>query len=470
MSRIAVRWRLTFFYAALLLVMMLILGGVLYAEVAQTLTTDTQQSLEQTAISYLRRDLVPGGLYYGNLGPLAQDLAANATHEVRGFVIENNGTQLYSGVTLRPNLGAAFYRQALATGDSYELTATLHRTPFMVFVMPIPGAFGSLGLIQMVGSMAREARVLFLLRLFLLLDVLVALPLGLLAGLPVVGIALRPLRRLVQTTQAIAEGDLTQRAELPHTHDEIGNLGVSFNQMLDRIQQAFFDKERSEARTRRFAADASHELRSPLTIMAGYLDALLLGAKSDPEKTDRALRSARREVERMRRLTDDLLTLTRFDGGAGQTLVLAELEVAPLMRDLAERARFVAEDRSIDVQVQEGLRVQGDRDQLERAIWNLIENALRYSPKELPVTIGAASDGALVRIFVRDQGPGLSAEEQAKLFERFYRADPSRSRKDSFGLGLAIVKAIIEAHGGRVFVESALGQGSTFGFYLPAVC
>jgi two-component system OmpR family sensor kinase len=301
----------------------------------------------------------------------------------------------------------------------------------------------------------------------------------LLAVLAVVGgVAIRaglaPLRRVEETAAAIAAGDLTRRVPGPAAPGtEVGRLTRSLNGMLTQIEQGFAAREESEARMRRFVADVSHELRTPLFGIKGFSELYRMGG-TDAEA---ALARIESESGRLARLVDDLLLLAALDEPAG---VAAALEPTPMdLRTLAVDARhdFAALDpsRPITFTGPDGgpaasAPVLGDEARLRQVVSNLVGNAVTHTPAGTPVRIGVGTVGAEAVLVIEDSGPGLSAEEAARVFDRFYRADTSRARTTGgAGLGLAIVRSIVAAHGGRVEIRSTPGRGAAFQILLPAV-
>jgi two-component system, OmpR family, sensor kinase len=300
-------------------------------------------------------------------------------------------------------------------------------------------------------------------------------------GLAVARRALRPLERMTATAQAIAaggDGALDRRLRLPAHGDEVGRLARTFDQMLDRIQDTIAERVRSETRLRHFAADASHELRSPLAAVSGYTEALLLGGKDDPGTTEHVLRQMNGELARMNRLVGDLLTLARLE--AGLPIHVQALPVAPLLEGLIEETRLLAARAGRDLIVADpqtdaagALAVQADPDRLHQILLNLLHNAVKFTPDGGRVTIRAGLQNGRVALGVTDTGPGIAAAELPFVFERFYRGDKARARggdpqAGGAGLGLAIAQGLAQAQGGHIEVASTPGAGSTFTVLLPA--
>ncbi len=289
--------------------------------------------------------------------------------------------------------------------------------------------------------------------------------------------SLRPLRAVEHTATAIAAGDLTQRVPTSDPRTEVGQLAAALNTMLGEIETAFDQRSRSEAtaresetRMRRFVADASHELRTPLTSIRGFAELYRQGAVPSPVDVDRVMRRIEDEGQRMGLLVEDLLTLARLD--QQRPLTRVPVDLLALATDAVHDARAIAPDRSVSLTL--GATdpppiVTGDEARLRQVVGNLVGNALRHTPPRSAVAIevGATRSGD-VELAVVDDGPGLSQSDAAQVFERFYRSDQARNRDDGgTGLGLSIVAALVAAHGGTVWVETAPGAGARFVVRLP---
>jgi two-component system OmpR family sensor kinase len=282
----------------------------------------------------------------------------------------------------------------------------------------------------------------------------------------------RPLTRIEDTAAGIAAGDLTRRVEVPDTDDEVASLSRSLNVMLARIEESFAVREANETQMRRFIADASHELRTPLAAVSGYAELYRQGALPTEEAVAGAMSRIENESHRMSGLVEDLLTLTRLDGE--RPLELQTVDLAVLAADAAQDARTISPDRHVTASGIGGpiqpTELVADERQLRQVVTNLVTNARVHTPAGTPVEIlvGPTAPGR-VSLVVRDHGEGIPASDRRTVFERFYRADWSRSRGrgGGNGLGLAIVAAIAAAHGGAVRVEDTPGGGATFVVDLP---
>jgi two-component system, OmpR family, sensor kinase len=283
----------------------------------------------------------------------------------------------------------------------------------------------------------------------------------------VVRVGLLPLDRMGHTAGAIAAGDLSHRVESTDPRSEVGRLGLALNAMLDRLEQAFGEREASENRLRRFIADASHELRTPLASIRGYAELFRMGAARDPADVEKAMRRIEDEATRMGVLVDDLLMLARLDEVADAPH--GEVDLAAVVRDAVDDGRATAPTRTIRARLDEAAPVIGDADQLRQVLGNLLRNAFVHTPEGTPIEVTLSRANGEVRLEIRDHGPGLPPGDPDALFERFWRTEGGRERgRGGAGLGLAIVAAIVDAHGGHVRAENAGGGGASFVVTLPA--
>jgi two-component system OmpR family sensor kinase len=277
---------------------------------------------------------------------------------------------------------------------------------------------------------------------------------------------MRPVDRMVDTAAAIADGDLSRRVPDANPRTELGRLGHALNEMLAQIESALEARSASEARLRRFVADAAHELRTPLTSLRGYAELYRQGALSDEAGVTNAMGRIEAEGGRMSRLVDDLLLLARMD--QQRALETKPVDLAALAGESVTDFQAVDPERPVTTMLTESALVEGDRVRLRQVIDNLLTNARVHTPAGTPVRVEVAEVGDRVEFRVADEGPGIAPADQARIFERFWRADPARARKTGgSGLGLAIVASLVEAHGGTVLVESAPGKGATFVVRLP---
>jgi len=282
----------------------------------------------------------------------------------------------------------------------------------------------------------------------------------------VVRLGIRPIKQMTATAVRIADGDRTQRVPELSAATEAGELGGALNHMLERLDDAFAQQAASEDRLRRFVADASHELRTPVTTIRGYAELYRVGGLADGDSLDEAMRRTEQEAIRMTRLVEDLLNLAKLD--EGRPLEQRDVDLAALVNDAARDAEAVDPGRVITADVAQPVVVVGDEDRLRQVIANVVGNAIVHTPAGTPIELRVdAADGS-ARIAVTDHGPGMPPEVAAKVTQRFYRADPARARnRGGSGLGMSIADAAVSAHGGSIGVDSVVGQGTTVTVTLP---
>lgn len=274
------------------------------------------------------------------------------------------------------------------------------------------------------------------------------------------GRVLRPIDQVTRTAQGIVHADdLAQRVPVPPRQDELHRLIVTINDLLGRLEGLFTAQ-------RRFVADVSHELRTPLAAMQGNLEVLERGGLKNPELAAEAVTDMRRETGRLIRMVNDLLLLAQSD--AREQLRCEPVELDTLLLEVYRELRPLAGDVTLRIGAEDQVTVLGDRDRLKQALLNLGVNALQYTPPGGYVTLGLYQRDGFACLTVADTGVGIADEDLPQIFERFYRADRSRSRHSGgAGLGLSIVKRVAEAHGGHATVASIPGRGSTFAIWLP---
>ena len=274
-------------------------------------------------------------------------------------------------------------------------------------------------------------------------------------------LGLRPVARLTAAADAIALGDRAHRVTDTDTHTEAGRLANAFNVMLD-------ERDSTEERLRHFVADASHELRTPLTSIRGYLDLYREGGFGDRTQVDDMVRRLSQESSRMSDLVEDLFLLAELD--QHRPLRTEPVDVGDVLRDAASDAGVLQPSRPVVVRIvgPEPVSLVGDRYRLQQVVGTLVSNALAYTDVDAELRLTAAANSDLVEITVADNGPGLSPDDAARVFDRFYRGERSRARRTGgSGLGLAIAKSIVEAHRGTITLQTAPGSGCRFRITIP---
>jgi two-component system OmpR family sensor kinase len=362
--------------------------------------------------------------------------------------------------------------QAKARGEQPYTVTSANGTHWRMKVVPVVEADnnepGSLAVAIPLDSVDRPVRRLALIETLVGVAVLASM-IGL--GFVVVRRSLRPLREVETVAGAIAAGDLSRRVPERPVTTEVGSLSRSLNGMLAQIEHAFGLRAASEARMRQFVADASHELRTPLAAVRGYAELYRQGAVSDPDAVASAMRRIEDEAARMGLLVEDLLLLARLDEERPSRTEPVDLTV--LAADAVQDARAIAPDRAITLLGLSGplepSEIAGDERRLRQVITNLVANAVSHTPAGTPIEVAVGGSPTEASVEVRDHGAGIDPDQVVRVFERFFRADPSRQRGrgGGTGLGLAIVAAIVSAHDGRVGVKQTAGGGATFVVELP---
>jgi heavy metal sensor kinase len=347
---------------------------------------------------------------------------------------------------------------------------TFEGEPWRVFTESIPPSdvTGHRGKwIQVGQEMDAIVQTLANLRNQMMLGLPLALLLAGLGGYFLAWRALRPIEQITHTAQAINAGDLSRRIDHQGPADEIGRLAGTFDRMLGRLEKAF-------ERQRRFTADAAHELRTPLAALKGRIEVTLNRPRTAATYAE-TLQEMGSQVDRLIRLSNDLLFIARLDDPERQTVQQEKVELESLLDAVVDQVQPLARRKEIALAyaIPGKVEVEGDLDLLIRLFLNLLDNAIKYTPSGGRVFVTAQTRADEAVIAVSDSGPGIPAEHLPHLFQRFYRVEADRARlpdgagEDGTGLGLAIASEIVRVHGGRIDVESRGGEGATFTVRLP---
>jgi heavy metal sensor kinase len=459
---VSLRLRLTLWYGLLLAVALLAAGCLLYVVLRANLERQLDRDLA------LRADQIARGLRLEAGGRLqAEDLRPGLLGP--RSVFDTTGPDLYAQVLdlhAEPIDGSPHQLPldpepilaALAGQESWASLPLAGGRTARVLTRPLTVEGQVVGVVQVGNSFDSVQSTLREVRDILLLGLVVVLVVAVLGGFLLGGRALSPIRRVSATARRIAEtGDYGQRLPPRRNPDEVGELVGTFNALIERVQASLEQQQR-------FLADTSHELRTPLTVIRANLS--FLWRETDPETRADCLREAETEAARMSRLVTDLLLLGQSESAA--FLQRAPLDLAAVLQDVAEQARARGDGRPVELSPLEPVVIRADADRIRQMLWNLVENALRYTPAEAPIRLSLRRTAGFAEVSVADEGPGIPAEHLPRIFERFYRVDSARSRASGgSGLGLAIVRHIAEAHGGEVSAQSEPGRGSTFRVRLP---
>ncbi|AMQ69670.1 MULTISPECIES: sensor histidine kinase [Bacillus amyloliquefaciens group] len=293
-----------------------------------------------------------------------------------------------------------------------------------------------------------------------------ALVIGLFVFLPVIRLTLKPLSRIVRLMGDIHAGSLDKRLPIDKRQAEIESLGISINQMLERIETSFQAEKEEKERIRQFVSDASHELRTPLTSIHGCIEMLMRGAAEKPEQKEKALQSMYAESARANKLIEDLLFLAKID--RVPSFEMKKGALGDVILEMEAQLKLLARNRKLEFFVDQKIEAVFDKDKMKQVILNLFYNAVQHTDEDTGViTVSLQKDGGIM-LMIADNGTGIAPEHVPHLFDRFYRAETSRSRQSGgAGLGLAITKTIIDSHNGAIEVKSEQEKGSVFIIRLP---
>lgn len=442
----SLRLRLALFGAAVVAVTLVLFGGALYALLARGATTNQDEAVRgraREAVGALNRasDLAPRA-------PVAPVDLRTST-EIFVEVLDPNWSVIDSTGELNgaaPVIASTLRQQAAQrAGGAFDTEGG-----FRLFALPFTGGFVVAGQSTNIVQ-SNLSGVLG----FLIISGVPTLIAALAASWLVAGRALKPLKDVAGSADDIGRTrDFGRRLPQRRSRDEVALLSLSFNQMLEQLQEAFESQ-------RRFVADASHELRTPLTTIQGNAGLLARGPAVSDEVQRAAAVDIAAETARMTRLVDRMLTLARADSGL--KLELAPVELAPLVTEVCRQARTVHVGRELECSAA-GATIAGDEDAVRQLIWILLDNATRHSRAQVSVTL--AREGAWARLTVADDGPGIPPADREHVFERFYRSDRARTGSGA-GLGLSIARWIVEQHGGRILAGEASGGGAAMYVDLP---
>ena len=383
------------------------------------------------------------------------DPFGNLVGGIGGDLNSNQVTEYVKG--LLPGQVAAF--------GSKPFTIEAPGADFRVATTVLPSSLGSVIVAQSLSDFDKTTRQIGI--VFLIIGGLVLLFIAF-ASRQVIKLSMKPLEKIEATAEKIAAGDLSARLENFEPDTEVGRLSTSLNQMLSRIEESFVARTESESKLRRFVADASHELRTPLTSIRGFAELHRQGAVPEGEKTKELISRIEKESMRMGSLVEDLLMLARID--QSREIVMADVDLSTLIKEAVTSAQVAGPEHPITSDIAHDVHTQGDSDKIYQVVTNLLANARAHTPAGTAIHVAtySADDGTFVT--VADKGPGLTAEDQQHIFERFFRVDTSRQRNssDGSGLGLSIVDEVMKAHGGSVSVSSEPGNGATFTLHFKA--
>jgi len=384
--------------------------------------------------------------------------------DAQGTVVGGLGGDL-NATSINDNLAGLLPEEVAQHGDK-PFTIHAPGPDFRVIARALPNNAGTIVAAQSLPDLERTtSRLGFL---FSLIGFALLLMIAF-AARTVIKVGLRPLEDAEKTAEEIAGGNLSARMPEANPSTEVGRLVTSLNTMLARIEDSFAVRTESENKLRRFVADASHELRTPITAIRGFSELHRQGAVTGEKETTELIGRIENESKRMGSLVEDLLLLARLD--QAREMESKPVDINKVVEDAVISARAAGPEHPVTLNSSnDEIFTLGDEVRIHQVVANLLANARAHTPIGTPITVSVASTDEGVEIAVADKGPGLSLDDQKRIFERFYRADASRVRTgdDGSGLGLSIVDAVMRAHGGSVSVQSTPGEGAIFTLLFPA--
>jgi signal transduction histidine kinase len=488
----SLRFKLTLWYVFILAVLLVSFSTLLYFTLEKSLFRDVDNKLQSLAALIASESASPLSRF--GFSDLDQALEQSLNLKPIGKfiqVLDESGrigrkSENLRNVQLPISLTAL---QNAAKGKAtFETIRSVGNTPLRIVTLPVRENQQVVRIIQVASSLEDVEDALNTLFVILLVTVPSALIVASLGGQFLANKALKPVDRVTQAARLITYQNLNQRIEPPRVKDEIGRLIETFNDMISRLDKSFHQ-------AKQFSADASHELKTPLTILKGEVEVALRKDRT-PQEYREVLRSNLEEINRMSHIVNDLLLLSKADSG-DVALTKEEVNLNEVIEDIVSQLRTLARSKEIRIETENhavDTWILGDALRIRELFLNLIDNAIKYTERggevrvrverevrcspleasepgegcEGPAEIPTSHNRALAKVTVSDTGIGISEEDQDRIFDRFYRVDKARSREQGgSGLGLSICKWIVEAHQGEITVESELGRGSSFIVRLP---
>lgn len=466
----SIRTRLTLWYSSVFGVTMILFGLILYYTLFANLIQEVDQSLAQKADQVLDSTQIIESFFIPYKELILPNVDVFATPDTFLQILDNKGR-----IRARSdNLGTRTLPLSRETvslarkGSGFYETVAVSGSKIRLYNVPLIADGHFIGILQVGRSLAQVETTLSRLRFLLIVGIIITLFAAASVGSLLARAALRPIDKVTKTAAEIENSeDLNRRIAYSGPNDEIGKLVTTFNSMLARLERVYNRLQKTYSVQQRFVADASHELRSPLTTISGNVEFLKRLGDADAKLREETLNDIHEEIQRMTRLVEDMLALARAD--AGLQLEKKLISLGSLLNDAAaiarKRAGAVQFVRNTDKTLEE-VKVFANKDYLQQALLILLDNAFKYTPAGGRVELTAARAGNKVGISVTDTGQGIKEEDLPHIFERFYRGDTARERGGT-GLGLSIAQWIAQEHQGEISVESEWGRGSTFTIWLP---
>jgi two-component system, OmpR family, sensor histidine kinase ArlS len=445
-----ISWKLTLLYSLLFSGVLLLLStGVLYGvryflfeqtyENVRSSTQETVAAILDTNGNLLDNELLSDAQSDSDINIAIADRTGKIVNQSNNYMILGNDVLSRPGVIRR------------VKNNGMRL---------MILNTEVKNGEETIAWLQVAYSLERDYKFIGILFMILAISDAFGIATSILAGYLVSRRMLRPIDKITKTAQSISISDLGSRIPAGGADDEILRLAVTFNDMLDRLQDSI-------DRQSRFVSDASHELRTPISVILGYVNLLDRWGKDDRKVLQESVDAIKNEAMDMKDLTEKLLYLARSDNG--KMIVSREsFDLSALLDEILEESRMIAPHIGFSVDAKDKLTVNADRKMIKQLVRNLLDNSIKFSKQDGKIGITAAGDSEGIKLTVRDNGAGMPQEEVEHVFDRFYRVDKARAKETGgSGLGLAIVKSIVDAHGGSIGMESSPERGTVVSIILP---
>ena len=470
----SLRFKLTLWYVLILGILLISFSSFLYLTLSKSLYRDVDNKLRSLAELIASESASPLSKF--GLGSIDEALETSMNLKPIGKfiqVLDESGRIGRKSDNLR-NVQLPISLNALKNASngliSFETNHSLQNAPLRIVTFPVMENKHITKIVQVASSLEDVEDALNTLFIILMITVPLALMVAILGGQFLANKALKPVDNVTQTARVITSRNLNQRIKPLKVRDEISRLIDTFNEMISRLDQSF-------RQIKQFSADASHELKTPLTILKGEVEVTLRRERTLHEY-EQTLRSNLEEINRMSQIVDDLLLLSKADTGELR-LDREDINLTEILNEVVAQLNILIQSKNLQIETSnhnESIHIFGDPLRIRELFLNLIENGIKYTEKEGSIRITVAKDTPqpggeeteFAKIVFSDTGIGIAREDQEKIFDRFYRVDKARSRdQGGSGLGLSICKWIVEAHKGEIKVESEIGKGSSFTVKLP---
>ncbi len=475
-KNLSLRIKISILYIGLLALILAILGATFFFDTKNLLITKTASDLRARAKPIIEEWLYrrsgngcsgcPGIEYLFSISKeLARDLTSKDTVAIiideKGEIIANG--RILSEEPISPDPIPRYYNEAFRGNNEVTYIVSQDGYHTLVVLIPLrenPRSRKILGVVQLSSPLTELEEVLKTHSIKLIIGIVITLILGSLLGFLIVTSSLKRLNRMIDVCEDISKGNFGKRVNLTHYKDEVGKLAGAFDKMIVRIESTL------EAQ-KRFIANAAHELRTPLTAIRGSIEVLLRGAQDNPAMVKRLSRTIYREVQRLSRLCDTLLDLSKLDSYTA--INKKEIILNDFFNNLISEMVILAGNKKIVYSEGPYVRMNIDSDLLKQALINLVDNSVKYTDENGVITIGWELTSGGVRLFVKDNGPGIAKHDIPHIFEPFYRGRILNgiTKVEGTGLGLTAVKTIVKAHGGKIEVDTKEGEGAAFYIELP---